>query len=592
MRNIQVKSRNNFRFSVIVNYFLLVIIPFVALIAIFVFFFSWYARDNYGNSTLRLMESEQQRLNSLSRGFVDDSMFLYYGDLLESFDDGRISAAELNTSLEDAMDRELAGRSGINEMLIVYGNQSAVSGKHYEDVVPRLAEFDEELRETGGRSVWLTTLPVRPKDGSGYKMVLGRSLNSSKQKDVGKLYLLIDINSMNNIIDSFSGEKGSTFLVNNNGMVLNASDPSGIGSQMHLLDYGITGGKGYQDCRLGKANGLAVHVTSYRTNLTLVHFAANRDILKGINLFIAVAVLVGGIYLLSLWMMLRRLNKRILVPIGKLAGKMDDFAAGDMTAEADPNEEGEIGRLNQHFNDMTGRIHDLLLQNSREQQEKNDFKMKALISQLSPHFLYNALNTIKWMAVINRQDNIRNMTEALIRILMAAAQSGEDYYLVSDEIKLIESYAVILKARYMNFTIDYDIQPEAENCRIRRFLIQPVVENSIVHGFSKGGMKNGKVWIQIRVDSSLHIVVRDNGCGFDVSRLDERGRDSQTSHVSLAISNIRQIIDIEYGMPYQMTIQSQPGKGTTVEYILPVLKDETSAAIHQKVNNEEQEDEL
>ena len=88
--------------------------------------------------------------------------------------------------------------------------------------------------------------------------------------------------------------------------------------------------------------------------------------------------------------------------------------------------------------------------------EKNNFQIQALTAQLQPHFLYNALNTIKWTAVINKQENIQKLTEALVYILMNAVKGkGEDYTL-EDELELIEQYAVIQKARFLNFVIEYE----------------------------------------------------------------------------------------------------------------------------------------
>ena len=101
---------------------------------------------------------------------------------------------------------------------------------------------------------------------------------------------------------------------------------------------------------------MAVYEKSYRTGWTLVHIVPVKDITSGLHLVFAVAFLVAALYMASLWIMLRRLNRNILIPIAKLAGNMDDFAAGKRNVRADPQEKGEFGRLNCHFNDMTDRI--------------------------------------------------------------------------------------------------------------------------------------------------------------------------------------------------------------------------------------------
>ena len=568
---------DDFRLSVILNYLFMVMIPFLILMAVFLIYFTWSATNSYGESTGKLIESEQKRLNALSQSYVNSSMFLYYGDQLESM--GRSSSIDgkLESALKETMERQLSGQIDVDEMIIRDGKTVIAAGQKYEISEEEIAQYDEVLERAGGKPVWITAIRTRPKNGSGYRMVLGRSLNSSEHRNIGKLYLLVDINAMANIIGNLTEKDGVTYLLNAQNVILNSSDSSLIGGSADLKQWGIQEDRGYQICTVDGVKSMAVYEKSYRTGWTLVHIVPVKDITSGLHLVFAVAFLVAALYMASLWIMLRRLNRNILIPIAKLAGNMDDFAAGKRNVRADPQEKGEFGRLNRHFNDMTDRIVSLLEQNTREEREKNDFKMKALTSQLSPHFLYNALNTIKWMAVINRQNNIQDLTDALIRILMATAQSGKDYYRVSDEIGLIRSYSVIQKARFMNFSIEYDISEEASNCMIRRFLIQPVVENAIVHGFSRGGMRNGKVEIRIWTDDALHILITDNGCGFDTSQLIRRETEPvegsvPISHSSLALDNIMQIIAIDYGAPYHLTITSQIGKGTTAEYFLPVIR--------------------
>lgn len=568
---------DDFRLSVILNYLFMVMFPFLILMAVFLIYFTWSATNSYGESTGKLIESEQKRLNALSQSYVNSSMFLYYGDQLEFMGrDGSIDA-DREAALKETMERQISGQINVDEMIIRYGKTVITAGQNYEIAEGEITQYDAILDRAGGKPIWITTIRTRPKNGSGYRMVLGRSLNSSEHRNVGKLYLLVDINAMANIIGNLTEKDGITYLLNAQNVILNSSDSSLIGGEADLKQWGIQKDRGYQICTVDGVLSMAVYERSYRTGWTLVHIVPVKDITRGFHLVFAVAFLVAALYMASLWIMLRRLNRNILIPIAKLAGTMDDFAAGKRNVRADPHEKGEFGRLNRHFNDMTDRIVSLLEQNTREEREKNDFKMKALTSQLSPHFLYNALNTIKWMAVINRQNNIQDLTDALIRILMATAQSGKDYYRVSDEIGLIRSYSVIQKARFMNFTIEYNISEEASNCMIRRFLIQPVVENAIVHGFSRGGMRNEKVEIRIWTDDALHILITDNGCGFDTSQLAHRETESgegsvPISHSSLALDNIMQIIAIDYGAPYHLTITSQIGKGTTAENFLPVIR--------------------
>lgn len=569
------KYRDGFRGYVVVNYILLVITPFLVIMSLFLIYYMRTSLNSYCENTLKLIESEQERLNEISSTLIEESMFPYYGNYLDDLNIPGEYGERIDDLVQESMDRELSLRTDVDEIIMSYGGRTITAGQNFRNVYGTLNSYDEVLEKSGGRPLWITALEAQPRIKSGYLMVLGRTLNSSILKNVGKLYLLVDIKTTDEILGDLSDGNSETYLVNPDLYILNSSDKEKIGTKFEYMDLDLSGKEGFRYSNTGKLS-MVMYNRSYRTGWTLIHIVPVMDILQGFNIVIIAAIFVAVIYLIFLVSMYHGVNQKILIPIDKLKNNVDEFAQGNMLVQADINEAGEVGKLNRHFNSMTQQIHELMLKNKQEEREKNDFKMKALVAQLSPHFLYNALNTIRWMSVINKQNNIRDLTEALIKILMTTAQSGQDYYTVENEIDLIKSYAVLQKARFMNFSINYDIDKEAEHCKIRRFLVQPIVENSIIHGFSRGNMTNGKIWIKIWTDDSLHITVKDNGCGFDVDQLKmmtDHGND-EISHISLAIQNIEQIIKIDYGEEYGMQIKSEAGQGTVVDYVLPVMRSE------------------
>ena len=202
---------DDFRLSVILNYLFMVMIPFLILMAVFLIYFTWSATNSYGESTGKLIESEQKRLNALSQSYVNSSMFLYYGDQLESM--GRSSSIDgkLESALKETMERQLSGQIDVDEMIIRYGKTVITAGQKYEISEEEIAQYDEVLERAGGKPVWITAIRTRPKSGSGYRLVLGRSLNSSEHRNVGRLYLLVDINAMANIIGNLTEKDGVTY---------------------------------------------------------------------------------------------------------------------------------------------------------------------------------------------------------------------------------------------------------------------------------------------------------------------------------------------------------------------------------------------
>ena len=248
---------------------------------------------------------------------------------------------------------------------------------------------------------------------------------------------------------------------------------------------------------------------------------------------------------------------------------MDQYAQGKLeTVEMKRVGIGEFQSLSEHFNHMTQRINKLMQDYKEEQDEKNRQKIKTMAAQLTPHFIYNALNTIKWVAVLNHQENIQHLVESLVNIFMNAARADDENYTVRDELELIRNYAVIQRVRFMNFDLVIDAEEQCLDCHIRKLLIQPIVENAIVHGMNRGKVRDGTVVVRVWLDDCLRITVADQGVGFDVEAWCRKPK-KDDSHTNIGVHNVEEIIRMEYGAPYGIQIDSAPGQGTTVTYTLP-----------------------
>ena len=154
---------------------------------------------------------------------------------------------------------------------------------------------------------------------------------------------------------------------------------------------------------------------------------------------------------------------------------------------------------------------------------------------------------------------------------MSAARDDEAGYCVEDELKLVENYAVIQKARFMNFELVIEKDENCQKCRMRKFLLQPIIENAVVHGLGRGKIKNTEIHVKVWADKNLHIIVEDEGVGFDVEEW-RRKPEKNPEHTNIGIKNVEEMIRIEYGDAYGMWIESEPGKGTKVTYLLPAVR--------------------
>lgn len=374
-------------------------------------------------------------------------------------------------------------------------------------------------------------------------------------------------------LGQLSAEYAQWYLASADGTVLYASDVSEIGNRMDVSMLNLE--KRKSSCMIRNDQNQKEFMEAYSLMdvgwycISKIQMqSVRRDVFSLAMPFFVIAFICIQFMLL----MLRMLQKHVFVPLRMLKDSMDAYAQNEIAeTKAEIYGIGEFKSLSEHFNHMTLRISKLMKAYKEEEDEKNRQRMKTLSAQLTPHFVYNALNTIKWVAVLNHQEKIQDLVESLVAIFMNAARVDDENYTLRDEIELVKNYAVIQKARFMNFELEINADERCLDCRIRKLLLQPVVENAIVHGLNRGKIKDGRVWICIWTDGKLHLSVEDNGVGFDVNKW-RNCPEKNEGHTNIGIGNVEEIIRLEYGQQYSLCIESIPGNGTKAVYTLPFVK--------------------
>lgn len=285
----------------------------------------------------------------------------------------------------------------------------------------------------------------------------------------------------------------------------------------------------------------------------------------GIGCFLA-AILLAYIF-----------SANLLAPIEKLQTAMNRVQQGDLSVSITDNYQDEIGEVTRNFNYMLSEIKNLMENVKNKENLKRLAELKALQAQINPHFFSNTLNTVKFLAKVQKADNIENIVTSLIQLFHMAMGKGEDLITINEEIEYITNYMNIQEYRYLNkFKINYDIEPKILECRIPRFLLQPVVENALIHGI---GPMDGQGIIVIKgfvYEGDIKIIVTDNGVGIAPEKLEvllnEGVKNSAKSLNGLGIVNVEERIKLYFGMQYGLSIESIPGLYTTVEITLPAIK--------------------
>lgn len=299
-----------------------------------------------------------------------------------------------------------------------------------------------------------------------------------------------------------------------------------------------------------------MNVVSNEYVMEEVHNSRNLMMLYAIILAFVSFVLASIVY------------QSIYDPLSKILHSMRQLDRNDIQNNMVKDEgNDELHELSMNFNDLLSWVSDLLNQVEMEQEKKRETQIQLLQAQINPHFLFNTLNTLNYLAIINNDKPVSDGIAALSKLLRNTIVDRNEYMDVEEEIENVKNYIIIQKLRYGDlFETVYNIDEDVKHCRIMKFLLQPIVENSILHAFEED-KEHQQLFIRAsHRDQYLEIEIADNGRGF-------HGEQPRTKRKlsGIGIHNIEERIKLMYGEKFSMKIQSEIGKGTITTLLLPYI---------------------
>jgi two-component system sensor histidine kinase YesM len=210
-----------------------------------------------------------------------------------------------------------------------------------------------------------------------------------------------------------------------------------------------------------------------------------------------------------------------------------------------------------------------------EQQAKRDAELKMLQAQINPHFLFNTLNSLKWSAMMSGNEAVKQGIESLSELLRNTILVKEELVPLEVEIANLLHYATIQRIRYGDsFKLSFVMNDELYACLVPKFILQPIVENSILHAGSEDGRRVGIRVEGFREGADLRIVIADDGKGFDMNDAHARKSMSHAKLSGIGIGNVDERIRIHFGAAYGLVTRSAPNEGTETVITLPILTKE------------------
>jgi Predicted signal transduction protein with a C-terminal ATPase domain len=485
------------------------------------------------------------------------------------FDDRVISFRLREDRLKKEFDKLLVRRDVVGDIFI-FSN----SGEIYEYASANMhiqppEEHYLRLIERSSLSIWG---PVKKDSNNNAYIPVGRKYrNFVTGEKIGYLIIYIRESALYDIYRKIVPDWGYSFILANNEYIISHPQKDKIGSI--IFDSSIFDTQkeySYQTIRNNnKWFILAIHQISDRLKslgvnwkiVSVISEVKLFGIITDINKFILTIEIVMSVLAVFLALYL---SFNITKSLARLKGKLELISKGKLELLGSGSGD-EIAILEQSFNTMVLSIQDLIRKNNLEKEKQRELELIALQAQINPHFVYNTLDAIGWIAKLRKQDDIERMVIALGTFFRISLHKGDKFITVEEEIQLIKNYIVIEQFRFPDkVEVTYDIPDDIKYCLILKIILQPLVENSIKHGIS---LKDGKghIWIKgYRKEEDLVFEVIDDGMGFEMGSTSFHQAYEERQHSGYGLRNVDERIKLEYGKRYGLAIKSTKNEGTTI----------------------------
>lgn len=286
------------------------------------------------------------------------------------------------------------------------------------------------------------------------------------------------------------------------------------------------------------------------------------------SMYTVLIFMAAGTFLLSIAVS-AGISSHLSRPIHVIHEAMEQVQEGNLDTHVDMDRPDEFGELAENFNIMTDRISFYMEERVQREKELNETQIAMMQSQLNPHFLYNTLDTMKWVAKANHIPELATLAAKLAKILRTSISNAQ-FITLREEMSLVESYAEIQKIRFHGrFDFQYEINPETEKIMVPKLIVQPIVENAVIHGLADA--EEGHIFVRAYSErEELVIEVSDDGCGISdevIKRLGNRDKEQRNGHIGFY--NVDTIIRLYYGKDYGLKAERLSCGGTKVTIRLP-----------------------
>lgn len=453
---------------------------------------------------------------------------------------------------------------------------------------PTLVTNDKRIRQSsyykqalseGGKIVWGERVNYWQNNANEEKqnsISLFRAIRDSNYKhNIGVLFINISSNLFTDLIGQYTLSNSSSIYVldNNNILIYQSNNKADRDIEKYLNVIGNNGSADDSFFESKNGNELIVYSVSPEYDWKVIGVISVSELTKDNSKIISITVLSFMISLIVTSIIWYKVSSSILKPVKTLTKTVKKVRDGDLTSRCQVANKDEIGELSQSFNYMIQQINVLMDEKIYEQNMIKDAEYKALQAQINPHFMYNTLNSIRWMAILSKADNIKQMIDVLNRLLRSTTKTTDKFISIEEEINMLKDYYYIQKHSYScKFEVVWDIDESALKYKCVKFILQPLFENAIFYGIvPKDGI--GTIIVKVKKnDDHIEMSVKDDGAGMSQELIKQilSQQKQKKGFTGIGIRNVDKRLKITYGDTYGLKIESVLGQYTKLSIIIPI----------------------
>ncbi len=485
--------------------------------------------------------------------------------------------------------------------LIIYGENDFLYrdfATYYRQVVPYKDFQNDPLyiataSRDGEALLSSSSSPLFIHPRSYDEVIVGRRIvnNYDPEDKLGMLFLGINRQFLTSIIQDVKISQTTNLLLFDDNYKLIASKLEDK-RMNNLWESNIRETKRLLDQR--DSSIFSIHDESYLSAATIVDgygwhivsLAPLQDIQKQYSIVLKITLLLTGSLLLIAVLISFLLSRSITLPIKDLLRSMSHFRHGMTKQKVHVNSRDEIWLLTHRYNEMITELNDMIQKVYITQTNQKIMELKTLQAQIEPHFLYNTMDYIFFNSKMNGDEETAQVVRSLSDLFRLSLNKGNNYYTLAEEFLQVKAYIRIQHARFPNrFKPEVEIDAAIESCYTLKLLLQPIVENAILHAFDGSPAEPGVLRITAKMaDGQIVLAVEDNGCGMSTEQVAELLQVAYRSKGGYGIRNVNERLHMLLGPEYGLRIHSELGKGTSVIIVLPVIRSEEEWRLRYESN--------